>query len=142
MGLRRQCMVFLGPRTRAGSGVSPSSSVLADVIARQRYRRHIRAGRSDATLEGIPVRVIEYEITDRAGSGEIFCRITSILEPEQASAMELAATYHQRWQFEVALAEIETYQRSPGRMLRSKSPAMVRQEIWALLLTHYAIVIS
>jgi hypothetical protein len=114
-------------------------SVLADVIARQRYRRHIRAGRSDATLEGIPVRVIEYEITDRASSGEIFCLITSILEPEQASAMELAATYHQRWEFEVALAEIETYQRGAGRVLRSKSPAMVRQEIWALLLTHYAI---
>lgn len=114
-------------------------SVVADKPARRRYRERVQAGRSDATLEGIPVRVIEYEVTDRGGSGEIFCLITSILDPEQASAMELAATYHQRWEFEVALAEIETYQRGPGRVLRSKSPAMVRQEIWALLLTHYAI---
>lgn len=114
-------------------------SVLADVTARQRYRRQVRSGRLGAVLDGIPVRVIEYEITDRSGSGEIFCLITSILEPGQASALELAAAYHQRWEFELSLAEIETYQRGPGRTLRSKSPEMARQEIWALLITHYAI---
>ena len=65
--------------------------------------------------------------------------ITTILNPEQASAAELAAVYHQRWEFESSLAEIETRQRGSYRVLRSQSPEMVRQEIWALLLTHYAI---
>lgn len=114
-------------------------SVLADVIARQRHRRHLRAGRADSMLEGLPVRVIEYQISDRGGSGEMFCLITTILGAERASAAELAWAYSQRWEFEVALAEIETSQRGPHRILRSKSPEMVRQEIWALLATHYAI---
>jgi Insertion element 4 transposase N-terminal/Transposase DDE domain len=73
-------------------------SVLADATARQRYRRQVRSGRPGAVLDGIPVRVIEYEITDRGGSGEIFCLITSVLEPGRASALELAAAYHQRWE--------------------------------------------
>lgn len=65
--------------------------------------------------------------------------ITTILDPALASAGELAAVYHQRWEFESSLAEIETRQRGSYRVLRSHSPEMVRQEIWALLLTHYAI---
>ncbi|MFI5867441.1 IS4 family transposase [Streptomyces sp. NPDC051546] len=114
-------------------------SVLADAIARQRHRRHLRSGRADARLEGLAVRVVEYQVVGRAGSGDRYRMITSILDPDEAPALELAAAYHQRWEFEVALAEIETYQRGPARPLRSKSPEMVRQEIWALLTTHYAI---
>ncbi|MFJ7062903.1 hypothetical protein ACIQVA_35385 [Streptomyces microflavus] len=114
-------------------------SVLADAIARQRHRRHLRSGRADTRLEGLAVRVVEYQVVGLAGSGDRYRMITSILDPDEAPAMELAAAYHQRWEFEVALAEIETYQRGPARPLRSKSPEMVRQEIWALLTTHYAI---
>lgn len=114
-------------------------SVLADVIARQRHRRHLRSGRADAQLEGLAVRVVEYRVVDRAGSGDRYRVITTILDPDEVAALELAEAYHQRWEFEVALAEIETYQRGPARSLRSKSPEMVRQEIWALLTTHYAI---
>ncbi|WP_190094934.1 IS4 family transposase, partial [Streptomyces melanogenes] len=44
-------------------------SVLADVIARQRYRRHVRAGHGNAVLEGCPVRVVEYRVADRNGAG-------------------------------------------------------------------------
>lgn len=114
-------------------------SVLADVIARQRYRRHVRSGRADARLEGLAVRVVDYRVDGRAGNGDLYRLITTVLDPGEAPALELAAAYHQRWEFEVALAEIETYQRGPARPLRSKSPEMVRQEIWALLTTHYAI---
>jgi len=114
-------------------------SVLGDVIARQRHRRHLRAQRTDAVLEGCPVRVVEYQVADRAGTGETYRLITTILDPADAPALELAAAYRERWEFELALAEIETYQRGPGRTLRSKSPEMVRQEIWALLTTHYGI---
>jgi hypothetical protein len=88
---------------------------------------------------GIPVRVVEYEVTNREGTGEIFCLITTIMNPEEAGAAELAAAYAERWEFESTLDEIKTHQRGRGGVLRSKSPDMVEQEIWALLLTHYAI---
>jgi hypothetical protein len=88
-----------------------------------------------------PVRVVEYEIPDREGNGtgELICLITSILDPSDATAIELATAYHQRWESETSFGEKKTYLRGSGRVLRSKSPEMARQEIWALLLTHYAI---
>jgi hypothetical protein len=87
------------------------------------------------------VRVVEYDIPDREGSGagEIICVITSILDPTEATAEELAAAYHERWECENLIDEVKTHQRGPARVLRSKSPDMVQQEIWALLLTHYGI---
>jgi len=89
----------------------------------------------------IPVRVVEYEISDREGNGtgELICLITSILDPSDVTAIELATAYHERWESETGFGEKKTYLRGSGRILRSKSPEMVRQEIWALLLTHYAI---
>ena len=88
----------------------------------------------------LPVRVIEYTITNRGeGEPEIFRLITSILDHELAPAAEMATLYHQRWQIELAFDEIQTHQMGRPRVLRSRSPEMVRQEIWALLLTHYAI---
>ena len=91
--------------------------------------------------EAIPVRVIEYEIPDREGNGtgELICLITSILDPSDVTAIELARAYHERWESETSFREKKTYLRGSGRVLRSKSPEMVRQETWALLLSHYAI---
>jgi Insertion element 4 transposase N-terminal/Transposase DDE domain len=89
----------------------------------------------------IPVRVIEYQV--QTGDGlthlEVFRLITTILDPDQADAHELAACYAQRWEFESSLREIETQLLEPGSTLRSKTPEMVRQEIWGLFLTHYTI---
>ena len=114
-------------------------SVLLTDIERQRIRRHQARG-LHTVPQGPMVRVIEYDIANRdTQSGTPIRLITTILDPELASAGELAAVYHQRWEFESSLAEIETRQRGSYRVLRSQSPEMVRQEIWALLLTHYAI---
>jgi hypothetical protein len=107
-----------------------------------RRRRAVQRHRGSANIEepsGIPVRVIEYEVANRDGKGEIFCLITTIMDPEVASAAELAAAYAERWEFESTLDEIKTHQRGRGGVLRSKLPEMIEQEIWALLLTHYAI---
>jgi hypothetical protein len=92
----------------------------------------------------IPVRVVEYAITNRGaaaedGRPEKVRLITSLLDHDLAPAAELAELYHQRWEIELALDEIETHQLGHPRVLRSRSPQLVRQEIWALLLTHYAI---
>jgi len=107
-----------------------------------RGRRATQRHRGSANIEepsGIPVRVIEYEVTNRDGKGEIFCLITTIMDPQDANAAELAAAYHERWEFESSLDEIKTHQRGRGGILRSRSPEMIRQEIWAFLLTHYAV---
>jgi IS4 transposase len=84
------------------------------------------------------VRVVEYQITDRPTT-EPYRLITTITDWRQALSGDLAAAYQQRWEFEIALDEIETHQIAHTRVLRSKSPQMVRQEIWGILLAHYAI---
>lgn len=117
-------------------------SVLLDPqIQRQVRKRAARAG-ADAhrvlAEAGTPCRVVEYMVPNR-GETETFCLITSILDHTAAPAHELAALYHERWEFELALDEIEIHQLGHGRVLRSKSPEMVRQEIWGILLAHYAI---
>jgi hypothetical protein len=89
----------------------------------------------------IPVRVIEYTVTTAGGRGkpETFRLVTTILDPGDMTAIELAAAYQQRWEYEISLREIETQMLEPGSGLRSRTPDLVRQEIWGLLLAHYAI---
>ena len=91
---------------------------------------------------GIPVRVIEYEVTTRADDGEkvsSFLLITSLLDPMVAPAEDLADLYAERWEIESSFGELKTHQRGPGNVLRSKTPDGVLQEIYGHLCTHYAI---
>jgi len=101
----------------------------------------IQAGKPVHPVQATPVRVVEYAIPDRIGDGkrETIRLITTILDPIEAPAVELAAAYHERWEIEGLIGEIKTQQRGPGRVLRSQSADLVKQEIWSLLLTHYAI---
>ena len=64
---------------------------------------------------------------------------TTLTDPEEVSASDLAAAYTQRWEIEVAFDELKTHQRGPRTVLRSKSPDLVLQEIWGHLCCHYAI---
>ncbi|HYA53566.1 MAG TPA: IS4 family transposase [Streptosporangiaceae bacterium] len=114
-------------------------SFLPDPKVRQRRAVQIAKGGYVEEQTGIPVRVVEYEVDGQGDSGEIFCLVTTLTDPEEITAVELAAAYRQRWEFETALDELEIHQRGPARVLRSKSAEMVKQEIWALLLAHYAI---
>ncbi len=89
-----------------------------------------------------PVRVIEYDIDGagpEAGDRELIVLLTTLTDPRRAMAGQLAEAYHSRWEHEGAHDEIKTELRGPGRILRSKDPDMVRQEIYGFLLTHYAI---
>lgn len=87
---------------------------------------------------GQPCRVIDYTIAGMEG-GEMYRLVTSIMDSDDAPASELAALYSERWEFELTLDEIEVHQLGHGRVLRSQSPELVRQEVWGILLTHYAI---
>jgi hypothetical protein len=107
--------------------------------ARSKLIAAARAGEHLDPGQAMRVRVIEYEIPDRDGSGELIALITTITDPALASAQELAQAYCQRWEEETGNDQLKTCLRGPGSVLRSKSPDMVRQEIYGYLLTHYAI---
>jgi hypothetical protein len=86
-------------------------------------------------------RAIEYDVPDRTGngSGELIVLLTTITDPDDARAEELAAAYHQRWEEETGNDQLKTHLRGPGRVLRSRLPDLVHQEIWAYLIVHHAI---
>lgn len=87
------------------------------------------------------IRVIEYQVTDaRLGElGKVYRLATTLLNPAQAPALDLIQLYHERWEIELAIREIKTYQRLQLKVLRSKTPEGVLQELYALLLAHYAV---
>ncbi|HET8659149.1 MAG TPA: IS4 family transposase [Micromonosporaceae bacterium] len=107
--------------------------------ARERLLAAARAGADLNPTKARYARVVEYTVPDRAGDDELICVVTTILDVTAAPAQVLAKAYHQRWEHEGANNQIKTHLRGPGRILRSKSPDMVRQEIYGYLLTHYAI---
>lgn len=87
----------------------------------------------------IRVRVIEYRLAGVAGAEPIYRLVTSLLDPPQAPAQELAALYHERWEIETALDELKTHLRGAKIVLRSKTPDLVRQEFYGLLMAHFAV---
>ena len=52
---------------------------------------------------------------------------------------DCTAGYHQRWEEETRNDQLKTHLRGPGRVLRSRLPDLVYQEIWAYLIVHHAI---
>jgi hypothetical protein len=88
-------------------------------------------------------RVIEYDVPDRDGngSGELIVLLTTILDPADAHGDELAAGYHQRWEQETGHDQLKTHLRGPAKILRSRLPDLVYQEIWAWLTVHYALAV-
>lgn len=109
----------------------PDGSYLSRIYASTSDRRNRR--------RAIVVRVIEYRLKDVPGADPIYRLITTILNPAAAPAKELAALYHERWEIETALDELKTHLRGAQIVLRSKTPELVRQEFYGLLLAHYAI---
>jgi hypothetical protein len=109
----------------------PDGSYLSHIYGCERDRRH--------QTNGIKVRVIEYRLDGVADAEPIYRLVTSILDPAQAPAHELAALYHERWEIESALAELKTHLRGANIVLRSRTPDLVRQEFYGLLMTHFAI---
>ncbi len=108
-------------------------SFLAYLYPSPKARRHRR--------DGILVRVIEYTFHDpqQPGYGETHRLITSLLDAEQYPALELIVGYHERWEIEITIDELDTHQHLPGRPLRSHKPVGVRQELYGGLLAHFAI---
>ncbi|MPZ96454.1 MAG: IS4 family transposase [Propionibacteriales bacterium] len=89
--------------------------------------------------EPMLVRVIDYTIDDGRENPTGYRLFTTLLDPAEVSAVDLAAAYTQRWEIELAFDELKTHQRGPRTVLRSKSPDLVLQEIWGHMCCHFAI---
>jgi len=106
-------------------------SYLSHIYPSERDRRH--------KTDGIKVRVIDYRLEGVADAEPIYRLVTTILDHQQAPAAELAALYHERWEIETALGEMKTHLRGAGIVLRSRTPDLVRQEFYGLMMAHFAI---
>lgn len=109
----------------------PDGSYLSRVYASPKDQRHGR--------DGVVVRVIEYRLEAIPGAEPIYRLVTTILDHEAAPATELAALYHERWEIETALDELKTHLRGSRIVLRSKTPDLVRQEFYGLMMAHFAV---
>jgi hypothetical protein len=106
-------------------------SYLSRIYPSEKDRRYQTHGRT--------LRVIEYRLDGVAGAEPIYRLVTSILDAAKAPAPELAALYHERWEIETALDELKTHLRGAKIVLRSKTPDLVRQEFYGLLMAHFAV---
>ena len=105
------------------------------------YLSHLYPSERDwrRKTNGLPVRIIDYRLEGIADAEPIYRLATTILDPTQAPATELAALYHQRWEIENAFDELKTHLRGAQMVLRSKAPDLVRQEFYGLMMAHFAI---
>jgi IS4 transposase len=91
------------------------------------------------TRNGIQVRIVEYTMEGLQEEEPIYRLATTILDPDQAPANDLAALYHERWEIESAFDELKTHLRGRQLTLRSKTPDLVRQEFYGLMMAHFSI---
>ena len=109
----------------------PDGSYLSHVYPSERDWRH--------KTNGIALRVVDYRLEGIEGSEPIYRLATTILDPDKAPAEQLAALYHERWEIETAFDELKTHLRGAHIVLRSKTPDLVRQEFYGLLMAHFAV---
>jgi Insertion element 4 transposase N-terminal/Transposase DDE domain len=109
----------------------PDGSYLTMLHANEKDRRHGRCG--------TVARIIEYTLEGIPNAEPSYRLLTNWLDHEQAPAAELAALYHQRWTIEETFDELKTHLADRRVVLRSKTPTLVEQEFYALLLAHAAI---
>ena len=109
----------------------PDGSYLSRIYASPKDQRHGK--------NGVTVRVIEYTLEGIPGAEPIYRLLSTIVDHGSAPAAELAALYHERWEIETALDELKTHLRGSRIVLRSKTPDLVRQEFYGLMMAHFAV---
>ena len=122
---------------RAKNNVTPR---LIETLADRSWLGEMRLSNTRTNTEHVVVRVVDDTVDDgrnlEAGPFRLF---TTMLDPDEITAVELAGAYAQRWEIESAFDELTTHQRGARTVLRSKSPPLVLQELWGHLCCHYAI---
>lgn len=126
--------------TSAGAHVlirakSNTACTAVEVLADGTYLAEISQWVGGRKARTVTVRVVEYQVE----GGETIRLLTDLLDPIAYPAAELAALYHDRWEAELSNRQIKTYQRGPQEILRSATPDLVRQEVWAHLTVHHCL---
>jgi hypothetical protein len=107
------------------------------------YTAHIKswANKGANNDEPIEVRVIAYTIEDHIRNPKklTYRLITSLMDAELHQAEILIEIYHQRWEIEIAIDEIDSHQRLTWTPFRSQKPLGIIQEFYSLLLAYYII---
>jgi hypothetical protein len=93
----------------------------------------------EARTRAITVRVIDYVLPKMPDAQSHYRLITTLLDPKVAPAMELAELYHRRWEIEAIYDELKTHLLQNRRVLRSRTPELVRQEFYGWVLMHYTV---
>ena len=89
--------------------------------------------------QAVTVRVIDYELPDANAEMTRYRLVTSLMDHATAPAKELARLYHERWQVEAVFDEMKTHLLQSRRVLRSKTPDLVRQEFYGWVMAYYAV---
>ena len=122
---------------RAKNNVTPR---LIETFEDGSWLGELRANNTELNTEHVVARVVDYDIDDGRGTpAGPFRLFTSLVDPDEVTATDLAVAYAQRWEIESVFDELKTHQRGSKMVLRSKSPALVQQEIWGHLCCHHAI---
>ncbi len=122
---------------RAKTNVNPRQ---IEVLDDGSWLGELRANNSKLNTDAVIVRVVDYHVDDGRGvEAGPFRLFTTLVDPGEVTATELAAAYAQRWEIESAFDELKTHQRGARTVLRSKSPDLVLQELWGHLCCHFAI---
>jgi hypothetical protein len=136
-----ECAGALVWRVRNNITLSPirtfaDGSFLAEIRPSTRLTRSGRSAKEERQI----VRVVEYEpLFEDGTTGERTRLVTTLLDPEQAPAEELARLYPERWNEETGYDELKTHLKGPGRVLRSQLPELVEQEFFGFLLAYYVV---
>jgi Transposase DDE domain/Insertion element 4 transposase N-terminal len=114
-------------------GLLEDGSFLSTIYPSTKARRHRR--------RGLRVRVIEYQLDGVEGEAgqTVYRLLTTLLDPKAAPAEALARLYAQRWEIEGLFEELKPHLRGGQVVLRSKTPELVEQEFYGLLLAHWAV---
>ncbi len=95
--------------------------------------------RDERREQAVTVRVIDYELPNAKGEMTAYRLITSLIDHKVSPAHELARLYHERWEIEGVFDELKTHLLQSRRVLRSKTPDLVRQEFYGWVMAHYAV---
>lgn len=149
-------MLLLGDQNFSATGfVNTVAATGADFLIRAKthstaLKLPVLGRLSDGTflsrVGGARVRVIDAAVTATRTDGAeehtlahgTYRLVTSLLDPGEASAADLARLYHERWEIETGYCELKSTILG-GRVLRGRHPAALIQETWALLVTYQAL---
>jgi hypothetical protein len=129
-------------RAKANLTLKPVKMLSDGTYLAQMYPSNTKSlRRQGRKLEPLLVRVIRYDAPDpKQPDRRIIHRlVTSLLDETLYPAMKLIAAYHERWEVENAIDEVDTHLRSERPILTSKKPAGVVQEVYGILIAHYAV---